>query len=121
MTAGIIFTVTYLALSQKDVVRDPLAEEQEDQKKSKNVLGQLVAVMVLLLVVSIGGYYWRSGQLQGAATPTSPTATTATQTRGVLGDLTSFTTLGQDILTAVNAGDWLTANSKVNELEYAVQ
>ncbi len=122
MCVGIIVTVLYLALSHEDVMRDPEAEEREDTKKSKNVLGQLTAVVVLLLILSVGGYYWRQGQLHASVMPTTTTngqTTTSAAPPGSLGDLSAFTNLGQEVLMAVNTGDWAVANTKVDDLEYA--
>lgn len=115
---GIIGTVTYLVFSHKDVVKDPVAEETEDDKNSRHTLGQLVVVVVLILTASIGGYYLRHQQLQRERT--SPTEITAGVTKmGPLGDLAPFTKLSQSILTAVSIGDWSGANGSVNNLESA--
>ncbi|MFM2330545.1 MAG: hypothetical protein RLZZ26_52 [Candidatus Parcubacteria bacterium] len=116
--AGIIFTVTYLALSHKDQVKDPVAEEREDGEKAKHAFWQLVVVVALLLAVSIGGYFWRHQQLQQEAATPTPSSTGATQT-GPLGDLSNFTSLSQSTLDAVIAGDWGTANTHVNAIEFA--
>ncbi|MDB4992235.1 MAG: hypothetical protein JWL75_480 [Parcubacteria group bacterium] len=116
--AGIIFSVSYLVLSRKDVVLDPIKEEHQEEAKSKNAFIQLAIVVVLLLTASIGGYYWRHQQLQSVPT-TSNTQTTSGTSAAPLGDLSTFTSLGQQTLTAVNSGDWATANSRVNDLEYA--
>jgi uncharacterized membrane-anchored protein len=116
--AGIIFSVTYLALSQKDVVRNPVIEEKEDEAASHNALIQLVVVVLLLLAASVGGYYFRHQQLQGSASPAASASAGAAQT-APLGDLSSFIIIAQGMLTAVQAGDWATANSKTNDLEYA--
>ena len=116
--AGIIFTVTYLALSQKDVVNDPVAEERGDMEKSKNAFGQLVVVVVLILAVSIGGYYFRHQQLQQQIVPATTSGAGTAQT-GPLGDLSNFTSLSQATLDSVTAGDWATANAHVNDIESA--
>jgi hypothetical protein len=121
MTTGIIFSVSYLALSRQDVVKDSVAEEKTDEKKSKGALGQLIAVIVIVLILSVGGYYVRQGQLQAETAPTATVGSSqeAGASQSPLGDLSTFSNLGQAILTAINAGDWATANSKVNDLEYA--
>jgi uncharacterized membrane-anchored protein len=116
--AGIIFSVAYLALSRKDVVRDPVREEEKDQAESKNGFMQLVVVVVLILAVSVGGYFWRHQQLQSAIPTETTSSGTATST-SPLGDLSSFITVAQAINTAVNANDWSTANARVNDMESA--
>ena len=117
--AGIIFSVTFLALSHKDIVRNPLGEERADETVSKHGLLQLTIVMLLILSTSIGGYYWRHQQLQNAALIETTTQGTNTSPTGPLGDLSNFTSIGQDILTAVNANDWQTANTRVDDMESA--
>ncbi len=117
--AGIIFAVTYLSLSQKDVVQNPQAEEKPDEKKSKSAFIQLAVVITLVLIVSVGGYFWRHQQLQNAVPVTNTTGTSTTIQISPLGDLSNFVTLSQATLTAVNANDWSTANSRVNDIESA--
>ena len=116
--AGIIFTVTYLALSHKDQVKDPLAEEREDDENARHAFWQLVIVVAFLLAVSVGGYYWRHQQLQKTAVPVTALSADAVQT-GPLGDLSNFISLSQTTLDSVKAGDWVSANTHVNSIEFA--
>ncbi|MDE1925073.1 MAG: hypothetical protein KGH79_02750 [Patescibacteria group bacterium] len=117
--AGIILTVAFLAFTHKDVMRDPVAEERVDDREAKREFWQLPVVIVLLLTLSIGGYYFRHQQLLNAAASATNTSTSAGVQAGPLGDLSSFKTIAQAILTSVQAGDWSGANSHVNDLEYA--
>ncbi|MDE1924912.1 MAG: hypothetical protein KGH79_01890 [Patescibacteria group bacterium] len=117
--AGIILTVAFLAFTHKDVMRDPIAEEREDDRESKREFWQLPVVIVLLLSLSIGGYYYRHQQLQSAAASAAKASASAGIQAGPLGDLSSFKTIAQAILTSVQASDWAGANSHVNDLEYA--
>ena len=100
-------------------MRDPLGEKRADETMSKHGLLQLSIVTILILSTSIGGYYWRHQQLQNAVLIQTTTQGTNTSTTGPLGDVSNFTTIGQDILTAVNANDWQTANTRVDDMESA--
>jgi uncharacterized membrane-anchored protein len=115
---GIIGSVMYLALSHKDVVRDPLGEEKEDSKKSAHAFTQLVVVVGILLVLSIGGYGVRHQQLQQVATPTNTAGGTSAPV-GPIGDVSHLVAITTAMDTAVTTGDWTTANSRANDLEYA--
>lgn len=115
---GIILTVAFLAFTHRDVMRDPLAEEQEDDRETKRQLWQLPVVIVLLLTLSIGGYYYRHQQLQTEAVSAANTGTSGVQA-GPLGDLSNFKTITQAMLDSVNTGDWSGANTHANDLEYA--
>jgi uncharacterized membrane-anchored protein len=116
---AIIASVTYLALSHKDVVQNPIEEEREDDQKSKGAFMQLAVVTLLFLVLSIGGYFYRENQLHKAAAAAVAASHASGTPIGPLGDLSNFTTIAQDMLTAVTAGDWATANSRTNDLESA--
>lgn len=113
---GIICSVTYLGLSHKDVVTNASAAAEEDDTNSKHVFGQLIVVVILILTAAIGGYYYRHQQLQQETVPSGAGTGTVSNR---LGDFASFTDLGQSVLSAVQAGDWVTANSHVNDLEFA--
>ncbi len=115
---GILGTVTYLSLSHKDIVKDPVAEEEQDEQRGGNAFWQLVVVVVLLLVVSVGGYVWRHQQLQQPLVP-STTSSAGTAQLGPLGDVSNFTNLSQATLDSVNTGDWATANTHVDAIEFA--
>lgn len=115
---GIIGTVTYLSLSHKDIVKDPIAEERQDMQQSKGAFWQLVIVTVLVLTVSVGGYYLRHQQLQLQSVPAATPGADGVKT-GPLGDLSNFSNLAQATLDAVNTGDWATANTHVDAIEFA--
>jgi uncharacterized membrane-anchored protein len=114
---GIVFTVTFLSLSKKDVVLNPVREEKEDEGSSNHGVLQLIIVSTLLLVGSVGGYYWREAQLannapvQAVGTPGAAAAP--------LGDLSQFTTIAQDMMGKVNANDLPGASKRADDLEYA--
>ncbi|CAN5686084.1 hypothetical protein BH11PAT2_BH11PAT2_04020 [soil metagenome] len=116
---GIIGTVTYLSLSHKDIVKDPVAEEEQDEKQGKNAFWQLAVVVVLLLTISIGGYYFRHHQLQQEAAASAATSSTGVIQTGPLGDVSNFTQLSQATLDSVSTGDWATANTHVDAIEFA--
>ena len=116
---AIIISVTYLALSHKDVVHDPIEEEKEDDQKSKGAFWQLAVVVIVLLVLSIGGYFFREHQIQSQAATTAAVSTATGARPAPLGDLSKFTSITEAMLTAVNSGDWVTANAQANDIEGA--
>lgn len=117
-TAGIIGTVLYLALTRRDVTTEAdLREDAIVAQRHAHVFAQVAVVAILFAVASIGGYFWRQDQLL-AAQQTASTAG-ANDPSAPLGDLTSFHGVTQAMLDAVNGGDWATANSRANDIEYA--
>ncbi len=114
----IIISVSYLALSHKDVMRDPVQEEKEDDQKSKGAFTQLVVVIGILLVLSIGGYFFREHQIQSQAAAAAAAGSAAGHS-APLGDLSKFTSLTDAMLTAVNNNDWTIANARANDIEGA--
>lgn len=117
--AAIIVSVTYLARSHQDVMRDPMEEEREDDEKSKGAFWQLAIVVMILLVLSVGGYFFRQHQLKSEAAAAAAASQASGGQVSPLGDLSNFTSITQAMLTAVNNGDWSTANARANDIEGA--
>ena len=117
--AAIVVTVVYLAMSHKDVMIDPVMEEEEDDANAKNTSWQLVIVMVLLLIFSVAGYSWRHQQLQLEERTTAGTQLAAPETQtSLLGDLSVFKTIAQDLYNAVKKGEVANANRFADDLEF---
>lgn len=116
--AGIILTVAFLAFTHTDVMRDPIAEEEEDDRVAKREFWQLPVVIVLLLALSIGGYSYRHQQLQSEAAHAAKAAASGGIQSGPLGDLSNFKSITQAMLDSVTAGDWAGTKNHANDLEY---
>lgn len=114
---AIVLSVTYLARSHQDVMRDPMEEEREDDEKSKGAFLQLAVVVVILLALSISGYFYRQHQLRSEAAASAAASQISGQPASPLGDLSKFTSITQAMLTAVNNADWSTANARANDIE----
>ncbi len=120
-TAGIVGTVLYLAIFKPDVTTtEDVKEEITEEKTHPHILAQVIVVALLFLIASVGGYYWRQHQLYVAqqAALSAAAATPGAQS-SPLGDLSNFESISQATLDSVNAGDWSSANSHANDLEYA--
>lgn len=115
--AAIIFSVAFLALSHRDVMRDPLEEEREDDEKSRGAFWQLAIVVAILLVLSVGGYMYRQHQLRSEAAASTTAGQASGQLAAPLGNLSNFTSITQAMLAAVNSNDWGTANARANDIE----
>lgn len=115
--AAIIFTVTFLSLSKKDVVTGPHQKEKMGEKSGKRGVLQLIIVSAVLLVLSFGGYHWREAQIR--SNELSSTAGASGAQNLPLGDLSSFKTITQDMLNMVNANNLPGATKRADDLEYA--
>jgi hypothetical protein len=122
--AGIVVTVIYLALTKRDMVTNTTIPEKTNTK-SGNAIAQLVAVLIILLTISVGGYYWRQHALLNAEPGTANNSSSSINsgaTSGAasypLGDVSVFKTITQDTLNLVNAGNMSGAKTRVADLEY---
>ncbi|WP_026423767.1 hypothetical protein [Actinokineospora inagensis] len=107
--AGIVGVVVLLSVTKVD--RNPSAAETE----TRGGLRQTVAVVVIVLALSVTGYYLRTSALQHDTVPTAPGAPPSAR----LGDLSSFRTITRDTLDRLNSGDQSGATSRVDDLETA--
>ncbi len=126
--SAIVLTVIYLALSKKDITAaEVLKEEMEEETEQtpKSVFIQVAATAIILILVSVGGYYWRQHVLNSDqsvdtsnSTTSSSTASSSSVHLSKLGDLSVFKTITQDMLNFVNAGNMSGATKRADDLEY---
>jgi len=118
---GIIATVVFLIVTKRDVITDPEVDE-EAEKTEGNAIVQVAAVATLLVIASVGGYYWRQHALkarpQSEVTSSTGSPSAANAATSPLGDLSTFKKITQDCLDMVNKGDFVGAKNRVADLEY---
>lgn len=107
---AILTIIVFLAVSKIDTnVKSDIAETNQRNAYKKHVLTQTIVVLVIFLVVGIGGYNWRSNNIesQGASEQTT-----------LSGKLNNFVKIENDILTAVNKKEFASAKKGADELEH---
>lgn len=108
---AILAVVIFLTLSRRDFIAAPSTQDTKGEKRFAAVW-QVVGFVVVLMIVSGSGYYWRSSALRNQAL--ADVTTTAP-----LGDLSAFHKIAEETLGFVRAGDMIHAKSRVDDLETA--
>ena len=108
---AILAVVIFLTFSRRDFIAVPSTQDSNDEKRSA-AIWQVVGFVVVLMIVSGSGYYWRSSVLRNQAL--ADVSTTAP-----LGDLSAFHQIAEETLGFVRAGDIIHAKSRVDDLETA--
>ncbi|MCB9078175.1 MAG: hypothetical protein H6631_11320 [Anaerolineaceae bacterium] len=110
---AILAVVTYLTVTKYDF--DATSEPVMVEAKSGQaplIWRQVVGVVMVLLVLSVGGYYWRSTQLSMIETAHASSVTP-------LGDLSNFRQITTDTQNFVQANDLAGARTRITDLETA--
>ena len=110
--AGIVAVVIYLTITKYDLeAASPTAVVKAKNPKF-SVTWQVAGVMVTLLILSVGGYYWRSAQLSALAAAHASSDIP-------LGDLSNFRQITEATLTLVQSNDLSSAKTRITDLETA--
>ena len=123
--SAIVVTVMYLSIAKIDLTTKTEATKDDalEIKRQPWAILQTAAVIAILVVASVGGYYYRHATLQAeiaapvTANSQSSTAATAKHIFPAA-DIADFTTIVQDSLKMVNAGDLAGAKNRIADLEH---
>ncbi len=139
--AAILMLVIFLTITKKDeTTREVIRKNEELAPEKGNAMLQTAITLLLLVGLSIGGYFMRQKSLQSSdnspdttqdtktdstnnktnktTNPNSITTTTTKTTVSPLGDLTLFRTITQDTFDKLNSGDQSGATNRIGDLEY---
>lgn len=100
--ALIVITVSYLAVTKKDIGEAKITEERTENK-SKKTLYQTIAFILVLGIIGVSIYSVQYSKLANSNTS--------------LGDLSKFETIEKDMLNDFNKNDMKDANLQANSLE----
>ena len=114
--SGILVIVIYLTVTKRDIINAQAKEEKEDTQE-KNGLLKTIVVLSIFIIAGVATY-----SLKNVTPPhivlLNTVSTTSTTTTSSLGDLSLFSTITQDTLTKLNAGDQTGATTRIGDLEY---
>jgi uncharacterized membrane-anchored protein len=107
---AILAIIIFLAVTKIDTtVKSETGETNKANRNKKNVSTQTIAVLCIFLVVGIGGYVWRSNNIAAQADSSKTT---------LVGQLTDFVKIENDMLNAVNSNNFTLAKKNANNLEH---
>lgn len=110
--AAILIVVAYLTITKYDFDAASAPAIQSKVSQPSSMRKQVVGVGMVVLILSVGGYYLRSAQLSTmeASQVLSPMP---------LGDLTAFRQITSDTLSLVQSNDLAGARTRIADLETA--
>lgn len=107
---AILAIIVFLSISKIDTnAESVIAEANQSNANKKLILIQTIVVLVISLIVGIGGYNWRSINIETQGVAEQST---------IAGQLNDFVKVENDILNAVNKNDFASAKKGADELEH---
>jgi len=112
---AILAVVVFLSITKIDLnTKKPTASKPAPYGKKNSVMIQTIAVIAVLAIAGGVGYYFRHTQVvQNVATSAA-----ATENGNYAGNYASFIQIEQDALQFVDSGDFTSAKSSADDLEY---
>src|SRR5689334_7156818 len=107
---GILAIIVFLAITKIDITsKSEMVDTNPTRASKRNVLTQTIVVLCIFLVLSIGGYIWRSNDLASQSTASQATLS---------GQLKDFIKIENDMLKDVNSKNFTATKKGADDLEH---
>jgi len=107
---GILAIIVFLAITKIDITsKSEMVDTNSTRASKRNVLTQTIVVLCIFLVLSIGGYIWRSNDIASQSTASQASLS---------GQLTDFIKIEKGMLKDVNSKDFNSAKKGADDLEH---
>ncbi|MGG0481219.1 hypothetical protein ABE039_24800 [Priestia megaterium] len=107
---GILAIIIFLAITKIDITsKSEMVDTNPTRASNRNVLTQTIVVLCIFLVLSIGGYIWRSNDLASQSTASQATLS---------GQLKDFINIENDMLKDVNSKNFTATKKGADDLEH---
>lgn len=107
---GILAIIVFLAITKIDITsKSEMVDTNSTRASKRNVLTQTIVVLCIFLVLSIGGYIWRSNDLASQSTASQATLS---------GQLKDFIKIENDMLKDVNSKNFTATKKGADDLEH---
>ncbi|SSY69842.1 Uncharacterized membrane-anchored protein conserved in bacteria [Priestia megaterium] len=107
---GILAIIVFLAITKIDITsKSEMVDTNPTRASKRNILTQTIVVLCIFLVLSIGGYIWRSNDLASQSTASQATLS---------GQLKDFIKIENDMLKDVNSKNFTATKKGADDLEH---
>ncbi|MEH6842462.1 hypothetical protein V7Z47_28525, partial [Priestia megaterium] len=107
---GILAIIVFLAITKIDITsKSEMVDTNPTRASKRNVLTQTIVVLCIFLVLSIGGYIWRSNDLASQSTASQASLS---------GQLKDFIKIENDMLKDVNSKKFTATKKGADDLEH---
>ncbi|KML24639.1 hypothetical protein [Priestia aryabhattai] len=107
---AILAIIVFLAITKIDITsKNEMVDTNPTRASKRNVLTQTIVVLCIFLVLSIGGYIWRSNDLVSQSTASQASLS---------GQLKDFIKIENDMLKDVNSKNFTATKKGADDLEH---